>query len=144
MRTRRDYSYGVIPLYKTERGWQVLVINQYGSRGDAYWGFPKGHRERNEKGIDAARRELKEETGLTARLDERATFEQRYIFTFKGTVVRKKVTYYLGYVREKKLKLQERELAGARWCSFSSARELLTHDVTREMFDGVVERVEER
>lgn len=144
MRTKRDYSYGVIPLYKTERGWQVLVIHQYGSRGDTYWGFPKGHREQSEKGIEAARRELKEETGLTARLDETATFEQRYIFTFKGTTIHKKVTYYLGYVREKKLKLEESELAGAKWCSLRSARDLLTHDVTKAMFDEVVVSVTRR
>ena len=141
MVTKRDYSFGVIPLVRTEKGWQILVINQYGSRNDAYWGFPKGHRERGEKDTDAAKRELKEETGLSARLDTKRTFVQRYIFTHKDTTIRKKVTYYIGYVTDKKLTLQAKELKDAKWCSFRSARELLTHEVSRELLDEVREYV---
>lgn len=144
MRNKRDYSYGVIPLYRTERGLQVLVIHQYGSKGDAYWGFPKGHREHGERTLDAARRELQEETGLSARIDTRREFTQRYIFTHRGTTIHKKVTYYVGYVKEKTLALQAKELKDAKWCSLRSARDLLTHDVTRRMFDEAVAYIEGR
>ena len=142
MRVKRDYSYGVIPIYRTERGWQVLLIHQYGSKGDAYWGFPKGHRERGERNLEAAKRELKEETGLFARLDTKRTFTQRYIFTYDSTTIHKKVTYYVGYVKEKKLTLQTNELADAKWCSFRSARTLLTHEISKQLLDEVVEYVD--
>jgi tRNA nucleotidyltransferase (CCA-adding enzyme) len=144
MRNKRDYSFGVIPLYRTERGWQVLVIHQYGSKGDAYWGFPKGHRERGERNLDAARRELKEETGLSARIDTRREFIQRYIFTHGDTTIHKKVTYYVGYVKDKRLALEAKELKDAKWCSFRSARDLLSHEVTRQMFDEVIAHVTEK
>ena len=144
MRVTRDYSYGVVPLYRTERGWQVLVIHQYGSKGDAYWGFPKGHREHGERNVEAAKRELKEETGLSARLDTKQTFVQRYIFTHKNTTIHKKVTYYVGYAKDKKLTLQTKELADAKWCTFRSARELLTHEVSKDLLNEVWEYVSQK
>ena len=41
----------------------VLNKNSY-FNGDNKWGFPKGHRNPNEKIINCAQREIKEETGL--------------------------------------------------------------------------------
>lgn len=142
MRSKTDFSYGVIPLIKKEGEWQVLVIHQYGSKGDVYWGFPKGHAEEGESGTDAAVRELREETSMElVRLDSTRTFTQRYTFKHGESTIKKTVTYYIGYAASREVKLEERELKNAKWCSFSDAQKLLTHDGTKRMFDEVVEYV---
>ena len=44
----------------------LLVLNKESHRkGEDKWGFPKGHRKKNERIIDCAKREIYEETGLS-------------------------------------------------------------------------------
>lgn len=145
MQTEHDISYGIIPFYKEADGWRVLVIHQYGSQGDVYWGFPKGHRESDEQGIDAAVRELREEAGVReVNVDGTREFTQTYSFTEDGTRILKTVTYFIGYVSDKSLKIQVTEIADATWCTFEEVREKLTYESTRDVFDEVVRYVEER
>lgn len=144
MKPTQDYSYGVIPLYKQNDQWQVLLIHQYGSKGDVYWGFPKGYAEEGENGPKAAMRELMEETGLVVSdLETDHPFAQQYSFIHDGTTIEKTVTYYIGYPNKTEYTLQTEELADAKWCTLADARALLTHDGTKQMFDEVVAFVEE-
>ena len=55
-----DASFGVIPFKKIKGVWHVFLICHH----DGHWGFPKGHPEGEETSIQAAERELFEETGL--------------------------------------------------------------------------------
>lgn len=145
MHTKTDASYGVIPFIQEQGEWRVLVIHQYGSAGDAYWGFPKGHAEAGESPEEAAIRELKEETGLAlAKLDTDRTFVQEYTFMQGDVRIEKTVRYFLGYVGDMALRLQEKELKDARWCTPAEARNLLTHDGTKKMFDEAMEHIDRR
>lgn len=143
MHTKTDASYGVIPLFKNDAGvWEVLVIHQYGSGGDAYWGFPKGHAEHGEVPVATARRELAEETGITGiEIDEAKTFALRYSFVHGDTHVEKTATFFIGVVSGKEMTLQAEELKDARWCTLTEARELLTHEGAKRMFDEVVSQL---
>ena len=53
-------SCGVIPLRKTGTHWEVLLLRCYKN-----WDFPKGMIDPGEDPLDAAKREFKEETGIT-------------------------------------------------------------------------------
>lgn len=54
-----DISYGIIPFWRDQQDMiRFLLIYQK----EGFWGFPKGHKEGNESDIDAAKRELQEET----------------------------------------------------------------------------------
>lgn len=144
MHTKDDLSYGVIPFIKNEEGkWETLVIHQFSSmRGDSYWIFPKGHPEEGESPEATARRELAEETGLTdIKLDTSRTFTQRYTFVHEGARINKSVTYYVGRSKTREVTLHPTELKEARWCSLAEARERLTHEGTKEMFDEVVKHL---
>src|SRR3989338_3837037 len=56
----REISAGIIIYRKTSEGIKYLLLYHGGS----YWNFPKGKLEQSERGMDAAFREVKEETGL--------------------------------------------------------------------------------
>ncbi len=52
-------SAGVVVVRMTPGGWRYLLLRAY-----RYWDFPKGEVEAGEDPLDAARREVLEETGL--------------------------------------------------------------------------------
>jgi 8-oxo-dGTP pyrophosphatase MutT (NUDIX family) len=54
-------SAGVVVVRPDGDGWRFLILRAYRN-----WGFPKGLIEPDEKPLAAARRETREETGLTA------------------------------------------------------------------------------
>jgi hypothetical protein len=57
-----EHSYGLVILDQTGR--VLLFLNKNGK----HWGFAKGHRNNGESGIQAAFREVEEETGITEEL----------------------------------------------------------------------------
>lgn len=145
MDTKQDRSYGVIPVRRTKDGeWEVLIIHQFSSlRGDSYWILPKGHPDPGETPTETAARELLEETGLqVTSLDTEHPFMINYTFVHDGTRIAKQVTFYIGEVTDGPLRLHETELKEARWCTFAEARELLSHENSRRMFDEVVAYVD--
>jgi 8-oxo-dGTP pyrophosphatase MutT (NUDIX family) len=53
-------SCGVVLVRQADSGWVTLMLRAY-----RHWDFPKGIRERGEEPIQAAKREVAEETGIT-------------------------------------------------------------------------------
>ena len=121
---RRDESFGVIPLRKKDGKWEVFLI-QHNKSG--YWGFPKGHAEKGEKHIEAAFRELKEETNLELvnLLNEKLLTEQ-YTFILDRKRVFKQVQYFVAEV-DGEVKLQEQEIHDGKWLVFQKAMAQVTH-----------------
>lgn len=139
MKTSTDQSYGVIPLYNADGTWRVFVIHQYGSTGDVFWGFPKGHAETGEKPLEAARRELEEETGLqVARWLVSEPLEQHYTFVHEDRMIAKTVQYFMGVVDTTEYVPQVDEVRAGEWLTFPEARERLTHDSARALLDQTV------
>ena len=135
METKIDNSYGVVPVFWDGKGWQILLVHQISYRGDDFWIFPKGHAEDSETPVDAARRELQEETGLKeVVLDEHHNFEVNYSFIHEGVRIKKRVIYYLGYCHNKITKVsQPQEIKELRWCTLAEAEKIVTHDNSREV-----------
>jgi 8-oxo-dGTP pyrophosphatase MutT (NUDIX family) len=53
-------SCGVVVVRRCESGWATLMLRAF-----RHWDFPKGIRERGEEPLEAAQREVAEETGIT-------------------------------------------------------------------------------
>ncbi|HSD48680.1 MAG TPA: NUDIX domain-containing protein, partial [Actinomycetota bacterium] len=69
MQTRREVSAGGV-VYRRRRGRvQVALATRRTRRGDLVWGLPKGAIEPGESAESAAVREVREETGLQARIE---------------------------------------------------------------------------
>ena len=85
-------SCGVLP-YRIVNGLReyLIVFEEFSQ----CWSLPKGHMEAGETEIEAAQRELLEETGLTAKLDTSSTAVIEYPIS---PVATKQVVFFLGQV----------------------------------------------
>jgi bis(5'-nucleosidyl)-tetraphosphatase len=121
---QKDQSFGIIPLSRSRGRWEVFLI-QHNRSG--YWGFPKGHAEANETPIEAAFRELKEETNLEpVQLIQEEPFIEQYTFILDRKRVFKQVSYYIAEV-EGKVALQQKEIHDGKWMPFPDAIAQVTH-----------------
>ncbi len=113
---------GAVVFRRTERGARVLVLRAYKN-----WDFPKGLVEPGEDQLAAAKREVKEETGL-AGLDYPFGDEFKETLPYAG---RKVARYYLAETGEVEIELPVSPELGRpehheyRWVSFAEAEDLL-------------------
>ena len=90
----RERSAGVVIYHGDPAGGPRFLLLDYGR----YWDFAKGHVEPGESDLDAARREVREETGL-ADVDLDPAFSRQITYFFRknsGKLVHKTVVFFLG------------------------------------------------
>lgn len=130
---KREFSAGVVVYYEE-------VINDVLTRlyllllyRKGYWDLAKGKLEQGETSIQAATRELKEETGLEAEVHP--GFEQSLSYMFKdpqGFLVHKTVTYFVGKVSTKQIQLSSEHL-NYKWLPIKEALTALTYSNTQQI-----------
>ena len=114
-------SCGIVLARRAESGWVTLMLRAY-----HHWDFPKGIRERGEEPLEAAKREVAEETGVTE-----LTFDwgDRYFETApysRGKIAR----YFIAETTQKDVVLGPSPETGKpehsewRWVSFDEAYDL--------------------
>jgi len=92
-----------------------------------HWDFPKGNIEINETEIQAATRELKEETGIEAfRLIPGFKHILNYKYTRKSTLISKEVTLFLASSKEDRVIISHEHI-GYHWAEINSAVNQLTY-----------------
>ena len=98
------------------------------------WGFPKGHLEGKETPAQAAIREVKEEVGLTIKLDE----TKKHVFEYpleNGTT--KRVTYFLAHSTTDKIATNN-ELVATKWLSPADTIKQISFDNLRDAFKKMI------
>jgi bis(5'-nucleosidyl)-tetraphosphatase len=133
------HSYGVIPLRKTSRGIECLLINQIDNhkKETEYWTFPKGTPEKGETPLQTAIRETWEEVGISCDpIDETFSYDDHYTFTVGLETIEKTVTYYIG-VTDADAMPQQSEVRECVWLSLDDARAKLTNDRARNIIDAI-------
>lgn len=94
------------------------------------WGFAKGHLEEGETTVQAAVREIREETGLTAVIQDNFCIRIFYIMpNGKGKIV----DYYLCDCFSGEEIPQVGEILALRWAGISEAEELLPYPRLRQI-----------
>ena len=129
-----DRSYGFVIFRINEGEIEFLLIKH--KKG--HWSFPKGHKNYGESEIEAATRELEEETGLKNIdiKDESISFEEKYNYNFKKKTIKKTVKYYLGQANTREIVRPDNyEVMEYTWCDFDKAKELITFDNTIEVLE---------
>ncbi|MBI2743666.1 MAG: NUDIX domain-containing protein [Chlamydiales bacterium] len=124
----QEESFGVVPLSQEKGRWKIFLILHIAGR---HWGFPKGHLNAGETPLEAAKRELKEETGLNIiSLIRPEPFIETYRFSRRGKPVSKTVQYFAAEV-EGEVILQPEEIRDGRWFSFKEAIRVLSFQEAR-------------
>lgn len=141
---RNEHSYWIIAFFDNSN-WEreFLLINQK-SDNWAFWWFPKWHAEDWEDGLQAAKREFFEEVGIKdVQIIWEKTFDTNYIFHRSWMEdIWKTVTYYIGKVEKKDVKIQEEELNGYKRANFESAVNLLSHKNYKELLVKAIKYIE--
>jgi 8-oxo-dGTP pyrophosphatase MutT (NUDIX family) len=116
------------------RDGQVLVIvpSRRAADGSLVLCLPKGHADEGETLVQAATREVREETGVHAQ-PRGELGEVRYWYVRKGQRVRKSVFFFLFGYLSGDLADHDEEVLEARWIDFAQARETLSYSGEREM-----------
>lgn len=114
-------------IYRTVGGTReyfILLNKKNDAKG--HWGFPKGHVEHGENEYETASREIFEETGLLVVFSGNTRAVSHYS---PKPGVEKDAVYFAAVVRDNQtVRLQKEEVADYKWCTFSEAKDLLTHD----------------
>ena len=90
------------------------------------WCLPKGLINKNEKSEEAAKREVKEETGLAGKLIDKIG-DIDYWFIFKGTKIHKVVHFYLFKYLSGSTADHDFEVDNVKWLSINEAIKRLTY-----------------
>jgi DNA ligase D-like protein (predicted 3'-phosphoesterase) len=100
-RTIHEKSAGIVVFRKNRERKYLLLHYESG-----HWDFPKGHIEKGESEKEAAKRELKEETGVKdIKFIEGFKENIRYFYRRDGQLMHKEVVFFLGETKSTKIRL---------------------------------------
>jgi 8-oxo-dGTP pyrophosphatase MutT (NUDIX family) len=138
--TEREVSAGGVVV----RGREVLAIVpvKRSADGQRVLALPKGHFDPGETPLQAAEREVREETGVTVRpLGELG--EARYSYTRGGHTIGKSVTFFLFAYSGGDIADHDEEVEEVRWLDLADAQSALTHGAEREIVGRALACLEE-
>jgi 8-oxo-dGTP pyrophosphatase MutT (NUDIX family) len=110
----------------------VIVPTRRAPDGGRVLGLPKGHIDPGEDALQAATREVREETGVVAEL-VRELGEVRYWYRREGRTIAKSVAFYLFSYVDGDTSDHDDEVEEARWIDLVDAQTELSHAGERQM-----------
>lgn len=138
-RARRETSAGGVVFRRSAEGPVfLLILDSHGN-----WGFPKGHIEGVEKPLQAACREIAEETGVT-RLEDRGDLDRiDWYFRVRGGVVHKFCHLFLFETSAADVRPQlEEGITECGWHPLDSALRLVGYENARAVLRRAGEHVQ--
>jgi 8-oxo-dGTP pyrophosphatase MutT (NUDIX family) len=129
----REFSAGGVVVREVAGRFEVAVIRPAGKTVTA---LPKGHIDPGENAEQAATREVREETGLEARLAGKLG-DVKYVYRWRGTTIFKEVAFFLfrfeSGVIDQITEAMRKEVDRAWWMPLEDAPGKLTYPGEREM-----------
>ena len=110
----------------------VIVPTRRAPDGSRVLSLPKGHVDPGETELEAAEREVREETGIVAELVCELG-ESRYWYRREGRTIGKTVAFFLFTYVEGDIADHDDEVEEVRWLELEEAEAALSHDAEREM-----------
>ncbi len=110
-------------------------------RREGFLDFPKGHIEAGESEIQAAGREVREETGLTLSPENGFRYVQDYWYTRNKTRIHKMVIMFLAAAPPDAVVIISDEHTGYRWLTADECRKQLSYDNQKLLLDAVLQKL---
>lgn len=129
---KQEISCGAVIVRKHKKEAEVLVIHQV----QGHYCFPKGHVEKKETEKQTAKREILEETGYKVSFIKGFRHELSYC---PKKDIHKNVIYFLAVYKSGKGNIQKEELSDMKWVSFEDAKNILTFENDKELFEHAVQ-----
>ena len=140
MQTRSEVSAGGVVYRDVDGAREICLAARRTRRGDLVWGLPKGAVEVDETPEEAAIREVREETGLEAEIeDDLGTI--RYFYVWEGVRVRKQVRFFLMRATGGDTDDHDEEMEDVRWFPLRRAIKRAAYKGERETVERAVERL---
>ena len=128
----REFSAGGVVV--RDRQVVVIVPTRRAADGSRVLALPKGHVDPGETPIEAATREVREETGIVARPVKRLG-ESRYWYRRDGRTIGKSVAFFLFEYVDGDTADHDDEVEEVRWIGLREALTELSHTAEREMVE---------
>ena len=125
---KEQLSAGIIT-YRIYNGQPHFLVLHY---PHGHWDLPKGKIEEGETLQQAALRELKEETGLSAHIMDGFQEQLGYFFRHDGQLIQKSVYFFVGEASEGQVILSYEHI-GFEWLPYDQAIERLTFENAQEV-----------
>lgn len=135
----KEHSAGGVVVRRMDEELYVLLIR------DPYekWGLPKGHIESGEGSMDAALREVSEETGLTQLVPGPSLGSIDWYFRFENRLIHKFCDYYLMASPQGDFTPEVAEgITECRWVPVAEVTEVVAYDNAREMVREAVRLID--
>ncbi|HWD11690.1 MAG TPA: NUDIX domain-containing protein [Solirubrobacteraceae bacterium] len=126
----REFSAGGVVV--RERQVVVIVPTRRAADGSRVLALPKGHVDPGETPVEAAEREVREETGIVAR-PVTELGESRYWYRRDGRTIGKRVSFFLFEFLSGDIADHDDEVEEVRWIDLRAAETALSHTAEREM-----------
>ena len=138
--TRREVSAGGVVYRRDGEALEVLLAARRTRRGDLAWGLAKGGIELDESIEDAAVREVREETGIDAEIED-SLGETRYFYVWDDVRVRKVVHFFLMRAVGGDTNDHDDEMEDVRWFPLERALKRAAYKGEREVLARAAERL---
>jgi ADP-ribose pyrophosphatase YjhB (NUDIX family) len=140
METRSEVSAGGVVYRRVDDDVEICLAARRTRRGDLVWGLPKGAVEDDETPEAAALREVREESGLEAEIeDDLGTI--RYFYVWEGVRVRKQVRFFLMRATGGDISRHDEEMEDVRWFPMTRAVKRAAYRGEREVVERATERL---
>ncbi len=140
MKSRNEVSAGGVVYRRSANGPEFLICKDAGYHR---WVLPKGLIAKGETPEAAAQREVREETGITARLLEPLGEPEKYVYTSRGLLVFKSVFYFLMEYQSGDETVHDHEMESVAWFPFDAALEHLAYKGAKDMLQRAQARITE-
>ncbi len=138
MKSRNEVSAGGVVYRHSENGIEFLICKDAGYHR---WVLPKGLIGKGETPEQAAQREVREETGITARLLEPLGEPEKYVYTARGVLVFKSVFYFLMEYQSGDEAQHDQEMESVAWFPFDEALVRLAYKGAKDILKHAQARI---
>ena len=119
---------------------EIALASRRTRAGELLWGLPKGRVAADESPGEAALREVREESGLVARIDG-PLGRISYFYVWDGERISKVVHFFLMRATGGDIEVHDNEMEEVRWFALAEAIDSAAYDSERDVIRRAAERL---